>query len=225
MAVAASILLTGMWPAPQLSAAASASSTAVVVILDTSGSMADKIFDGATTRSKFAIAQDALREIAKRFDVWTAANTNAALTMAMIRFDRGRPQVVAPLRPYTPRLIPRWLDDPEIRRGPGGGTPLGGSIRMASDLLAQSGAAQRHILLVTDGINTVGQGPEAAWRDVRAKAPETGLHLVAFDVAAKEFDGVRQLGATVVQANSGAELRARIDQIVKTKILLEDEEK
>ena len=51
------------------------------------------------------------------------------------------------------------------------------------------------------------------------------VHFVAFNAAAKEFNGVKKLGATVVGAADEKQLDTQLDFILQKKILLEDEEK
>jgi hypothetical protein len=59
-----------------------------------------------------------------------------------------------------------------------------------------------------------------------AEQKHTGLsvHFVAFDVAAKEFAGVKKQGATVVAAADEKQLNSQLEFILAKKILLEDEE-
>jgi hypothetical protein len=47
---------------------------------------------------------------------------------------------------------------------------------------------------------------------------------VAFDVAAKVFDPVKKLGATVVGASDEKQLNTQLEYILQRKILLEEEE-
>ena len=50
------------------------------------------------------------------------------------------------------------------------------------------------------------------------------VHFVAFDVDAKVFEGVKKLGATVVEASNENQLNTQLEFILEKKILLEDEE-
>ena len=84
------------------------------------------------------------------------------------------------------------------------------------------------MLVITDGINTAGPDPAAAIPRLKQMAEQKqnrlSIHFVAFDVNAKVFDGVKQLGATVVGASDEAQLNSQLEFILEKKILLEDEE-
>jgi len=86
----------------------------------------------------------------------------------------------------------------------------------------------RHVLVITDGVNTRGPDPTQTMPRLQQNAAgqNTALafHFVAFDVNAAEFAGVKKLGATVVGAVDEKELNSQLEFIVAKKILLEDEE-
>jgi hypothetical protein len=77
-------------------------------------------------------------------------------------------------------------------------------------------------------MNTVGPEPAAMLAKLQAEAiqKQTGVavHFVAFDVDAKVFKGVKNLGATVVSAANESQLNTQLGFILEKKILLEDEE-
>jgi hypothetical protein len=84
------------------------------------------------------------------------------------------------------------------------------------------------VLVITDGINTVGDDPAAVMPRLRRLAEQKqdrlSVHFVAFDVNAKVFDRVKKLGATVVGASDETQLNSQLEFILQKKILLEDEE-
>jgi hypothetical protein len=91
-----------------------------------------------------------------------------------------------------------------------------------------SNLTRKHVLVVTDGMNTAGPDPASVLpglkKDAARKGASLGVHFVAFDVAAKVFDPVKKLGATVVGAADAPQLNAQLEFILEKKILLEDEE-
>jgi len=127
--------------------------------------------------------------------------------------------------PFEAEKFTRWLQD---FRGPDGATPLGNAIELAAKQVLKSHLPHKHILVITDGLNTSGPKPEVVIPRLRraARQAETTLafHFVAFDVDAKVFQPMRKLGATLVGAANEAELNARLGYIIEQKILLEDEE-
>ena len=111
---------------------------------------------------------------------------------------------------------------------PQGGTPLGNALKEAGQAVLDSDLTRKHVLVITDGINTAGPDPTAVLPRLRqlAEQKQSGLsvHFVAFDVNAKVFDGVKKLGATVAGASYEAQLDGQLGIILEKKILLEDEE-
>ena len=94
--------------------------------------------------------------------------------------------------------------------------------------MLKSSLTRKHVLVITDGMNTIGPNPSTILDDLMKEAgqKQTGLsvHFVAFDVDAKVFEGVKKLGATVVSASNGRQLNTQLEFIMETKILLEAEE-
>ena len=89
--------------------------------------------------------------------------------------------------------------------------------------LDQTGLQRRHLLVVTDGENTDGIHPgvvskvlEQQKDDVRAST-----YFVAFDVDADAFTPVKNAGALLLSARSGAELAATFDELLSDRILVE----
>lgn len=205
-----------------------AEGVAVVIIYDTSGSMAEKVADAAgQPAAKYAIANRALSSIVTRLEQF-ATNTAAGpreVQSGLITFREGRPQYSVPFGVFRPEAMRKWVSQ---FRGPAGGTPLGNALSLAGQNLAKSGCPRQHILVVTDGINTVGPAPAATMKTLNERAAKdgqpVGVHFVAFDVAAQLFDPVKKLCATVVGAADEKELNSRLEYILEKKILLEEEE-
>ena len=111
---------------------------------------------------------------------------------------------------------------------PNGGTPLGNALTMAGRAVLNSGLTRKHVLIITDGENTIGPKPDVTLAALQQEAgqKQTGVsvHFVAFDVDAKVFAGVKRLGATVVGASNENQLNTQLEFILEKKILLEDEE-
>ncbi len=111
---------------------------------------------------------------------------------------------------------------------PNGGTPLGNALTAASQAVLDSNLTRKHVLIITDGINTVGPDPATVLPRLRqlAEQKQTSLsvHFVAFDVDARVFEGVKKIGATVMSASDEAQLKSQLEFILEKKILLEDEE-
>jgi hypothetical protein len=217
-----------------LGAAAGAASpeegVALAIVYDTSGSMKELVPDRAGGRSpKYVIANRALETIANQLQAFASGPASAGpprkIETALIIFDNGRPRVALPLRAFKAAALRDWA-----RRfaSPSGGTPLGNALRTAGQAVLRSPLTRKHVLVITDGLNTVGPAPERVMPDLKreAAAQQTSLemHFIAFDVDAKQFEPLKKLGATVVGAADEKQLSSQLDYILQRKILLEAEE-
>src|SRR6476469_8431096 len=92
----------------------------------------------------------------------------------------------------------------------------------------RSSLSHKHVVVLTDGINTAGPKPETVLPGLMAQAKrknaDVSIHFLAFDVDAKVFAPVKKLGATLVGASNEEQLNAQLGFIFEKKILLEDEE-
>ena len=111
---------------------------------------------------------------------------------------------------------------------PNGNTPLGNTLTAAVRAVLASPLSRKHVLVITDGMNTVGPAPAVVLPQLKRLAEQKGsafsVHFVAFDVDAKVFDGVKKQGATVVGAADENQLNSQLQFILQRKILLEEEE-
>jgi hypothetical protein len=105
---------------------------------------------------------------------------------------------------------------------------LGNALRAAGQCVLNSRLSRKHVLVITDGLNTVGPPPETVMPDLKRQAARSqvslGIHFVAFDVDARQFEPLKKLGATVVGAGDEKQLNSQLEFILQRKILLEEEE-
>ncbi len=208
--------------------AADEDGVALAIVFDTSGSMKEQVkgADGQMT-AKYLIAARALKTIARRvqeFATNPATGPRKVDAGLFVFQDPGVRQAVN-FGPLDARAIENWARN---FSSPDGGTPLGTALTTAGQAVLNSGLSRKHVLVITDGINTVGPDPATTLPRLKQQAArkETSLsvHFVAFDVEAKVFDGVKKLGATVVGAANETQLDTQLKFILEKKILLEEEE-
>lgn len=210
-------------------AAADAEGVAVAIVYDTSGSMNDRVKDAAGNAApKYVVANRALEAIANRLQTFATngvADHPRKIHTGLYVFQKDGPHAAIPFGPFNAPALTTWA-----RRfsAPTGGTPLGNTLGSAGRAVLNSGLMRKHVLVITDGLNTIGPEPAAILAELQREAAkqQTGLsvHFVAFDVAAKVFAGVKKLGATVVEAANESQLNTQLEFILEKKILLEDEE-
>lgn len=218
---------------PSAKAAASAApveedGVAFAIVYDTSGSMAETVRDAQGKQTpKFRIANRALAAIANRIQAF-AADTNAGprkIHAGLFVFSESGGRTALPFGPFDGAALTNWAKNFST---PGGGTPLGNALTPACRAVLNSGLTRKHVLVITDGMNTVGPQPTVTLppllKEADRKQTLLGVHFVAFDVDAKVFDGVKKLGATVLGAADETQLNTQLEFILETKILLEAEE-
>jgi len=209
--------------------AAQEDGVAVAIVYDTSGSMKEQVRDrNGKLSPKYVIANRALEAISKRIQTFaTNATTGGPRTIhaGLFVFDGTGAKQAVKFGPFEASTFQSWA---QRFAAPEGGTPLGNALTAAGQAVLNSGLPRKHVLVITDGINTVGPDPAAVMPRLTQLAAQKqnrlSVHFVAFDVNAKVFDGVKKLGATVVGASDEAQLESQLEFILRKKILLEDEE-
>jgi len=227
--ITVSILLAVLGANAVPACAADAEGVAVAIVYDTSGSMKEPVKDAAGRSSpKYVIANRALVAIASRIQIFAtngAAGGPRKIHAGLYVFQQDGPHAALPFGPFNAAALTTWA------RGfsaPNGGTPLGSTLNAAGRAALSSGLMRKHVLVITDGMNTIGPTPAAILAKLQQEAQKNGtslaVHFVAFDVDAKVFEGVKKLGATVVEASNESQLNTQLEFILEKKILLEDEE-
>ena len=221
--------LVALEPATPCARAADEDGVAVAILYDTSGSMKETVRDAKGKQSpKYVIANRALIGIARHIQVFatnSASGSPRRIDAGLFIFDNNSAREVVKFGPFNESAFEEFAKD---FSNPVGNTPLGNSLNVAARAVLNSPLSKKHVLVITDGMNTYGPQPSAVMPHLKQQAEQkkTGLsfHFVAFDVAAKVFDGVKKQGATVVAAADEKQLDTQLQFILAKKILLEDEE-
>lgn len=209
--------------------AAQEEGVALAIIYDTSGSMQRTVRDANGRSSpKYVIANRALAAVAKQIQTFAGGGAGGAprkVEAGLFVFQGNGARMAVPFGPFEAKSFEAFARD--FSR-PNGNTPLGNALSAASRVVMNSPLARKHVLIITDGENTVRPPPENVMPGLKRQAEEKhttiSVHFVAFDVDAKVFDSVKKLGATVVGAGDEKQLNAQLEYILQRKILLEDEE-
>jgi hypothetical protein len=227
MAAGAALTLFGAGSIPSL--AAEEDGVAVAILYDASGSMKDPVRDSSGRMSpKYVIARRALGSIVKRLQAYVAsasAGSPRTLSAGLYVFHGPAAHPVIPLAPFDPKQAESWTNR---LPPPGNGTPIGTAIETASQALLKSNLSRKHILVITDGENTVGPKPESVLPGLKDQAARQNatlnVNFVAFDVDARVFEPLKKLGVKVVGAANESQLNAQLQTILEKEILLEDAE-
>jgi hypothetical protein len=221
--------LVALAPGTVSLAATNDEGVALAIIYDTSGSMRETVRDeNGNQAPKYVIANRALIAIAKQlqnFATNTPSGAPRKLEAGLFIFGGDGAKEVIKLGPFDAEAIREFA---KHFSNPNGNTPLGKSLEKAGQTVLNSPLTRKHVLIITDGINTSGPAPVVVMPRLKQQAEQKhaglSVHFVAFDVDAKVFDPVKKLGATVVGAADEKQLNIQLDYIMQRKILLEEEE-
>jgi nitric oxide reductase activation protein len=189
---------------------------AVAILVDTSGSMRDRV--AGDPRRKSEAAQDALAAMLDATDAFIARRPDFPVKIGIYSFSSSvrRLRAILPYDRAALRSVIAGIP------GPGGGTAIGDAMREARPDLYRAGVFRKYLLVVTDGENTNGARPEDVVRDIWEKS-QGGVQtfFVAFDTSPEKFAFLKQAGGDVIGAGTGADLRTALDAIYQGKILAE----
>lgn len=189
---------------------------AVAIVVDTSGSMGASV--PGSSLPKQDVAKAALEKLLDVSDAFVKKRPDFPIKVAVFAFA-SEPWKLLEIGPYD-----RERTQAALRSVPdaGGGTAIGEALAMARAELYRSGVFRKYIVVVTDGDNTVGVGPEQVARTIYKKSEgSVPIYFVAFDTSAEKFGFLKEVGGDVIQANNAVELETALTQIYEGKILAE----
>jgi len=202
---------------------------ALAIIYDTSGSMRDPVPNqNGGSSPKYVVANRALKSVADQIETFATNNpagTSRKIFTGLFIFQGEHARVAMPMGPFNGAALREWASHFST---PNGNTPLGATLGAAGHAVLESPLGHKHILIITDGINTAGPPPATVLPRLKQQAAQQGttlsVHFIAFDVDAKVFDPLKKQGATVVAAADEKQLNTQLQFILQRKILLEEEE-
>ena len=207
--------------------ASAAEGVAIAIVLDTSGSMREAVRDGKGGKSpKYEIGNRALRSVVGKIEQFATNGPQRTVQAGLFTFSGEGAREVVKFGKFDANAMRDWI---QKYPGPQSGTPLGRALESASEAVLGSGLTQKHVLVITDGENTVGPDPAQVLPRLIKRAERSGTilftHFVAFDVAANVFAPLKKQGATVVAAADEKQLNQQLDFVLEEKILLEKDDK
>lgn len=193
--------------------------TAVAILVDTSGSMQNKVHSaGGERRPKDEIAREALDRIVTYTTQWQKSHPERALQVSVIHFSSSA-TVLEPMKPFESGAVRSALE--RIPK-PGGGTAIGEALISAFESLYSSGCVRKYVMCITDGENTAGPPPDRVAKQLFDQTGgEVELHFVAFDTSASKFGFLSSVNGHVVEAADEQQLGTKLAEIYEKNILAE----
>ncbi|MBX3143255.1 MAG: VWA domain-containing protein [Trueperaceae bacterium] len=209
------ILLLALLPllGNSLAQGSSPERTDVLLILDASGSMFNKLPDG---RYRITAAKEALTDFISRLP--TEAGLNVGLRVygsSMLALEPGSCQdslLKVPIDGLKQTALLETVRDTQAR----GATPIAYSLELAADDLGNS-PGRKVIVLVTDGEEACGGDVRAAYQRLLDLGFELDLRIIGFDLtdrAAASFAGI----GSFENATSAADLAAALGRAVAVEV-------
>ena len=198
----------------------------IVIAIDCSGSMEETPSGGSSTRSKYLIANDSLKEIISfihKFYNENVKNENLRLRLSVIKFS-GSVKVLFPLSDITDESFARLNEIVGKTSNflPDGKTALGETLETGTELLVQSETIFKSLIVITDGANTTGVEPETVLdaivnsdnnknnSDFPVLTNSVLVSFIGFDVNMNSFSRLNRLGARITSAADKEELNENL---------------
>jgi len=216
-------VLVWAWLTPAgVRAAETEEGVALAIVYDTSGSMRQAVATADGKRAaKYIIGNRALEQIIHHIEHFTNSPGRPVHAGLFVFSGTGAREAVK-LGPFNASRLLDWV---KSYRGPDSGTPLGTTLETASQAVLNSKLSQKHVLVVTDGMNTSGPDPVAVLPRIQKTAEKQRttvfVHFVAFDIDAQVFAPLKKMGVDVVGAANEKQLNQQLEFMLEEKILLE----
>lgn len=195
---------------------------AAAILIDVSGSMQRAPGEGKGT-AKIVDARRAALDLVDQFARYAEEHKSEPVLLGLYEFSSldGQPDCREVIAMGAPDRVRAASAVAGMKAA--GGTPIGNAMITGKRALDGTGLSRRHLLVVTDGENTNGPGPEEVATAItrRPAAERPSIYFVAFDIAASSFDGVRNAGGLVLEASNARALNDTLDSLLRGKILIE----
>lgn len=189
----------------------------IMVVLDTSGSMRERLGE----QRRIDAAKEKLLTMLEQYNART--NGGVDLEMGILYFADGTViETLAPFGPFAYDTLAAAVTGVDTQDS---GTPLGNALIMAERTLDRNATGRKHILLITDGENQDGPSPGRVYRSLldvnKAIGDTTALYLVAFGTDPAYFRDLQEQGATVIDAQTPQALEKGLRETIE--LILEKE--
>ena len=190
--------------------------TAIMLVIDTSGSMSDTPREGGST--KIVTARQAAKDVITKIQNFAAAHPEHQVVVGVMKFSTGT-QVVVPIGSPSLQNSTAAIDSLK----PESGTAIGDAMFDAKKALDETGFGDKHIIVVTDGDNNTGRSPDSVAKTIfDLGADGAKMYVIGFDVDAMIYNPMKAY-ANIYSAKDSTQLDSALQFIVGKKILAEQD--
>lgn len=195
---------------------------AVIVLVDTSGSMAQKVPDATgQMRPKNELAREALERIVAQTEAWKVKKPDQTMKMGVTLFASS----VRDLLPIGDFDAAKAREALNRLPHPNSGTAIGKAMQHGFQALYGTGCSRKYLVCITDGENTTGVRPDRMAKQLFDQTGgEVEIHFIAFDTASRHFAFLKEVNGNVVEASDGKQLVEELSKIYDKRILAEKPE-
>ncbi len=193
--------------------------TAVVLIVDTSGSMKVKVSDGSGGKKpKSEIAAGVIQQVVDTTNAYLGNNPVVHMEFGLFSFA-SRVNECLPIGTFDRETAVAAIQ--RVPR-PNGGTAIGRALAEGFRALYSTGCVRKYLVCVTDGENTSGPDPKRIATELFEKTGgEVEIHFVAFDISSSRFRFLDKVNGYVAEAADGVQLSEKLNEIYEKRILAE----
>ncbi|MEA3429785.1 MAG: VWA domain-containing protein [Nanoarchaeota archaeon] len=179
----------------------------IAFIVDTSGSMNNRIKFQGKSIPKLVAAKESLEDVLKIYDKHHKKHKNVEVGL----FYFKNPVTVTKLHPvssFNYSTLSKKLHSLYAQSD----TPLGVSLAYAERELDKTATGEKNIILLTDGMSNSGRNPVDVWKSIIATNRaigdvQTNLSIVAYHTKSDYFKPLKSLGVTIYDAEDPTKLK------------------
>ncbi len=193
--------------------------TAVVLLVDTSGSMKAAVKDASGGKKpKHEIASAVIEQVVDTTDAYLQKHPVLHLEFGIFSFSSSVNECLK-IDKFDRQKAQIGID---CVPPPNGGTAIGRALVAGFQALYSTGCVRKYLVCVTDGENTSGPDPQRIAQQLFDQTRgDVEIHFVAFDINSAKFSFLDDVNGFVAEAADGQQLSERLTEIYEKRILVE----
>lgn len=194
---------------------------ALAIVYDNSGSMGEDVKNSkGKNERKDLVARRAMIKVIETLKSYSE-RSGKKIQVGIVKFDG----VAVEMQDFS---YPSLMGFAKKAENDGLNTPLGVTMESAIGMVLQSPMAEKHVIVLTDGMSNAGPDPQEILSSPEYKAVSSefpvGIYYVAYDIGGSCFNKLDSLGVKIFEAVDEKQLDENFSNILQKEILFEDPE-